>query len=102
MQRLRRTPPVRLKILGREPHRGDLAATGPAGPRRPQAAGGVEPDGRGHLATTLLSVNRHKPKATRFTPDGTPTVAKAKQTTEAIRSSQEGEYIALPPLVRDY
>ena len=48
---------------------------------------GIEPDRRGHFATTPLSEYRHKPKATRFTPDDIPTVAKAKQVNKPGRGN---------------
>jgi hypothetical protein len=48
LEGLRGRPAVRTKVARAEPHRGDLAATGPAGPRWAEAAGGVEPDGRRH------------------------------------------------------
>jgi hypothetical protein len=56
VQGLRRSPPVRPEMLGPEPHRGDLAATGPAGPGRAGSAAGVEPDGRGSSGPGRLRV----------------------------------------------
>src|SRR5262245_48760843 len=52
LQRLRGPPAVRAEILGPEPHRSQLPATGPAGQRGPTTAVGVEPGGRGHAVPT--------------------------------------------------
>jgi hypothetical protein len=48
-----RSPPVRAQVARAEPHRRDLAATGPAGKGWTSAVLGIEPGGRGHWSRAL-------------------------------------------------
>jgi hypothetical protein len=52
---------VRPEILSPEPHRGDLAATGPAGPRWAALSLEVKPDGRRHGAFLLACIGFCQP-----------------------------------------
>jgi hypothetical protein len=52
VERPPRLPPVRAQVLNTHAHDSDLPSTGPAGPGRATAAGGIEPDGRGHWITS--------------------------------------------------
>jgi hypothetical protein len=62
---------VRPEILFPEPHRRDLAATGPAGLGRARAALSVEPNGRGHWVAALLSTRivAWRQRAVKFIPN---------------------------------